>query len=83
MEDAAADGLVGELAEEDLDEVQPRARGRREVQVKARVFGQPGLHGGVLVDGVVIEDEMDLQPVGDLAVDRAQELEELDVAVAR
>jgi hypothetical protein len=42
-EHAATDGFVGELAEEDLDEVQPRARGRGEVQVKARVLGQPGL----------------------------------------
>jgi hypothetical protein len=41
VEDAAADGFVGELAEEAFDEVQPRARGRGEVQVEARVLCQP------------------------------------------
>jgi Integrase core domain len=59
VEDAAADRFVGELAEEPLDEVQPRARGRREVQVKPWVLGQPRVHVRVLVGAVIIEDQMD------------------------
>jgi hypothetical protein len=54
-EHAAADGLVGQLAKEPLDEIQPRAGGRREVQVKARVLGQPLRDVRVLVGGVVVD----------------------------
>ena len=36
-EDAAPDALAGDLSEEALDEVQPRAGGRCKVQMKARV----------------------------------------------
>src|SRR3954451_9982350 len=39
----AADGLPGDDPEEDLDEVQPRPRGRGEVQGDPRVPRQPGL----------------------------------------
>ena len=69
VEDAAAERLVGELAEPALDQVQPRRRGRGEVQVEPRVLGQPGLDVGVLVGGVVVQDQVDLQALGDLAVD--------------
>jgi len=37
----------------------------------------------VLVGCVVVEDQVDLQALRDLAVDRAQELQELLVTVAR
>ena len=59
-EDAAADRFGAELPEEDLDHVDPARRGRGEVQLKARVLGQPGLDAGVVVGGVVVEDQMDL-----------------------
>ncbi len=49
VEAAAADGLAGDDPEEDLDEVQPGPRRRREVQGDPRVSGQPGLDAGVLV----------------------------------
>ena len=51
------------------------------MQVKAGVLGQPGRDVGVLVGRVVIEDQMDLQTLWDCPVDRAQEREELGVAV--
>jgi hypothetical protein len=46
------------------------------------VSGEPGFDLGVVVGGVVVEDEMDLETLGDLAVDRLEEGEELDVPVA-
>ncbi len=42
-------GLSGDDREEDLDQVQPGARGRGEVQGDPRIAGQPRAHGGVLV----------------------------------
>ena len=70
-----------DVAEEALDHVQPRRRGRREVHVEARVLGQPLLHLGMLVRGVVVADQVQRLVLGRLAVDLAQELEPLAVAV--
>jgi hypothetical protein len=53
------------------------------MQVKARVLSEPLRDVLMLVRRVVVEDQMDLQPGGDLRVDRAQELQELRVTVAR
>ena len=44
---------------------------------------EPGLHLGVVVGGVVIEDEMNVEAFGDLTVDRLEKPEELDVAMTR
>jgi len=81
--DAAPDGLVGEIPEPPLDEVEPRARRRREVQVEPRVLLQPRVDVGVAVGTVIIKDQVDLQSFWDLPVDAAQEAQELAVAVPR
>jgi len=47
VKDAAADRFVFEIAEPTLDEVQPRARGRDEVQVETGVLEEPGVDVGV------------------------------------
>ena len=44
-------------------------------------LAQPGPDVGVVVGGVVVEDQMHPQALGDLTIDRAQELQKLDVAV--
>lgn len=80
-EGAAADGLAGDDAEEDLYHVQPRAAGRGEVQRDPGVLGQPGLHVGVVVGGVVVADDVQFHArVGFRYL--FEEAEELDVAVA-
>jgi hypothetical protein len=76
-EDAAPDRFVGELAEPALDEVEPGARGGDEVQVEARVLGEPGVDVFVFVGAVVVEDQVQLALAGKLAVEGAQELKEL------
>ena len=51
------------------------------MQTEARVLCQPGLDVGVLVGLVVVYDQMQVELRRELAVQRAQELEELLVAV--
>jgi hypothetical protein len=48
---AAAKGLT-------VDQVEPGRRGRGEVQLDARVLGQPGPHHRVLVGGVAVADHV-------------------------
>src|SRR5262249_9003055 len=75
--------LARNLGKEAFDEIEPRRSGGREVEMKARVRGQPGRHGGVLVSAIVIENEMDVLPARRLAIDHVQERDELAVGVAR
>ena len=82
-EAVALDAVLGDVAEEALDHVQPRGAGGREVHDEARMLGQPGLHVGVGVRGVVVHDQMQLQVLGRLAVDQPQELQPLLVPVPR
>ena len=44
LEDATADGVLGNQGEEPLDQIEPRRRGRDEVQFEALVPLQPVLH---------------------------------------
>jgi len=68
-EAAATDGLAGDDREEHLDQVQPRPRGRREVQGDPRVAGQPCAHGGVVVRDLVAQHE-ELDVLGGRRADR-------------
>jgi hypothetical protein len=80
-EAAASDVLVGEFAEPTLDQFEPARRGGCEVQVEPGVLGQPCLDLGVLVGVVVVQDKVDLQRLGHVPVDGAQEDQELFVPV--
>ena len=82
VEHAATDAFSGDLGEEALDHVEPGSRGRREVDVEARVFFQPPFDLRCLVGGVVIDDQVDVQVGQGLAVDPVQETNELLVAMA-
>ncbi len=61
VEHAATDALSGDLGEEALDQVEPRRRGRREINVVARMPDQPRLDLGMLVGGIVVGDQMDIE----------------------
>src|SRR5438552_6452189 len=56
--DAALDLLVGEESKPAFDLVQPGGAGRGEVEVIARVAGEPRVDGRGLVGGVIVEHEM-------------------------
>ena len=56
--DAAAQSFGGEVAEEAFHHVQPGSAGGGEVQMEARMLGQPRFDLGMLVRGIVIQDQM-------------------------
>ncbi len=61
LEDAAAQTFPSELAEEAFDDIEPRATGRREMDMKAGVSFQLILHVLVFVRGIVVHDQIDVQ----------------------
>ena len=79
---ALADDFPGDLGEETLDLVQPGRRGRREVGMEPRVLFQPLFDLGMLVCGVVVDDQMDVERLGQLAFEPAREGKVLLMAVA-
>ena len=82
VKDAALEATLRQFGEEALDGVEPRARGRREVEGEARMAVEPGTHLGVLVGGVIVEDDVDGLAGRHLGVDGVEEADELLVAVA-
>src|SRR5258708_36282582 len=61
LEDAAADAHSGDLGQEALGHVEPRAGSGREVQVKTRVPLEPAFYRGGLVGGIIVDGEMQVE----------------------
>jgi len=83
VEGSSSDALASDFGEEPLDEVEPGTGCRREVQCEAFVSRQPALHGRRLVGGVVVEDQMQIEMCGRLAVDCFQKRQELVCPMTR
>ncbi len=61
IERSPPDRTLGDEREVAFDLVEPGGVGWREVNVPTRASGEPGPNLGMLVGGVVIDDEMDVQ----------------------
>ena len=83
IERAATDGALSDEGEEAFDLVEPGGVGRREVNVPARTACEPSSDLGMLVGGVVVDDEMDVELGRHIGLDVTQEGEELLMAMAR
>src|ERR1700737_5337516 len=68
VENASPYTLSGDFGEEPLDEVEPGAGRRREVQDEAFASCQPAFHGRCFVGGVVVEDQMQIEMGGGPAI---------------
>ena len=79
----AADLTLGQLAEEALDQVEPRRGGRREVKLDARIAGEPGRDRRMLVRRVGVEDDMDGEAGRDVALHPPEQREEFLLPVLR
>lgn len=78
---ASPDLLFGERGKPTLDLVDPRCRGRGEVNVKPRMTGEPGLDGRCLVRAIVVHHQMNVQIGGDVGFDGAQEFQKFAAAM--
>jgi len=79
--DAAPHALVGEVAEEPLDHVQPGGAGGREMNVDVRTSLQPPFDFGVFVGRIVVADDVDLFSTWSALFDEPEEFEPLLVPV--
>src|SRR5215469_9282443 len=82
-EGPSPDALVCDFREKAFHQVQPRSSRGGEVAVIAGVSSEPVFHGGMRVGTVIIQNEMDIQPTRDAALDVLQKTQKLLVAVAR
>src|SRR6202034_4316928 len=81
-EGAAFEPTPGQLGEEALHGVEPGGRGRGEMEDEPRMPTEPGANFGMLVGGVVVEDEVDDLGGRNGGLDGVEEANELLVAVA-
>ena len=58
-----------QIAKEPLDDIEPRAAGWDEMNMKAPMPFEPSLYLGVLVRGVVVNDQVNVQVRRDLSMD--------------
>ena len=70
-EGATTDRLLGDETKPTLDLIEPRAVRRGVVDVVAWAFGEPRLDLGVLVGGVVVDDQMHIELSGHVAIEVA------------
>src|SRR5580765_6248668 len=78
---ATPDVVLSQRCEPALDLIEPRRRGRSEVDVESRIAGKPGPDRRRLGGAVVVHHEMDVQAGRNVGLDGAQEPQELAAAV--
>ena len=80
-EDAALEASSAELGEQAFDGVEPRARCRREVEAPPQMAREPGADLRMLMDGVVVEDNVDQLAGRNLRFNGVEEADELLMTV--
>jgi len=81
VENAPPKPILGRVAKETFHHVEPRRAGGSEVQMKARVPGQPALYFGMLMGGVVIANQVELPVRRDGLIDQTEKFEPFLVAM--
>ena len=79
--DAALDLLVGEESKPAFYLIEPGGAGRGEVEVIARVAGEPRFDGWRFVGGVIVEHQMDIEIGRHGLLDLREEVAEFDRTV--
>ena len=74
---AATDLFHGQLGEPPFDEAQPRAVGRREVDMESRTFGEPVSDQRCFMGAVVIHDDVHVEPTRNVRLNQIEEFPKL------
>jgi hypothetical protein len=74
VEHAASEPLLRQFPEPAFHQIQPRGTGRGEVQLKARMLAQPPFYVRMFVGPVVVQDQVQGDLLGELAIQLAKEL---------
>jgi hypothetical protein len=82
IEGATTDRALGDERKEAFDLVEPRGVGGDEVNMPTRTAREPRSDLGMLVGGVVVDDEMDIQLGRHIGFDVTQEGEEFLMTMA-
>ena len=82
FEGASADGLLGNESKPSFNLIEPGGVSRRVVDMEAGPCSHPKAHLGMLVGGVVIDDQMDIEFCRDGLIDALEEAEKLLMPVA-
>ena len=83
LEGPSPDPFLGEIAEPALHHVQPGTGRRNKVEVKPRMATEPGVHAGMFVRAIMVDDEMQIQLPRGGAIDCLQEPDKFLVPMAR
>lgn len=81
-EAASAKALLAEFAKPALDQIQPGAGRRGEVQMKTRMPLEPGFHAGMFMRAIIIHDQMEVEFGRSFAIDFLKESDEFLVPMA-
>src|ERR1700744_3480838 len=79
---AASKVLLCERGEPSFNLIEPRRRGRREMNVEARMASEPCLDRRRLMGTVIFHHQMPVQRRRNVGFDRAQELQKFAAAMA-
>ena len=80
---AATELFGGECRKPSLNQVDPRGIGRGEMEVEARMTGEPATNEGTLMRAGIVENDVDVESSWHVGVDVAQERAELACALPR
>jgi hypothetical protein len=80
FEYAALETLLCELGKEALDSVEPGSGCRGEVEDKPPMFFEPFHDVGMLVGGIIVDDDVDRLVLGNSRLDEVQKPDELLMA---
>ena len=74
VKDTSVDALSGDFCEPTLHKIEPRRRGGNKVEVEAPVLLQPVADFLLLMGGVIIDDAVDVEVFGRIAVNGFEKL---------